>query len=172
LTRVSPTCARANRVATLAELRPEATSIDEDAALVDYTFEEQGRIGLDADQVRHVHSSTGHLPKAGLQARPGRVVGERYQQIQVGAGILVAARLRTVENRQSHPTLGTKRPSKIGEQPPVSAKVIALTRGQTQPARTGATGVDSALSHRPTQRSLVDIELVRQPLDRSHGSAS
>lgn len=125
---MSASCAGADRVSTLAKLQPQAISIDEDAALVEHAFEEKGGTSLNPVQVGHIHPATRHLLKAGLQAQPGRIVGERHEHVQVGAGVLVAPRLRTVENGQPHPTLGTKRPSKTGEKPPMSTKVFLLPR--------------------------------------------
>ncbi len=165
---VGTPAAGANRAAPPLQLRPLAIPIDKDAALVENAIEKQRSAGLNPLKTSDVHSPSGHILKARAQARTSRVAGERYEQIQIGALVLVATCQRAVEDSQPNPPLDAERAAKSGQELPVSAKVLVLPRLQAQPAWTGAPGADGPLRHGATKRALVGAEIVCKLLERSH----
>lgn len=84
--------AGANRAATFAQLHPLTIPVDEDAPLVEDTIQKEWGVRLNPLETSDIHSASGHILNARTQARASDVVGERYEQIQIGALVLVATR--------------------------------------------------------------------------------
>jgi two-component system sensor histidine kinase UhpB len=160
--------AGANRAATLAQLRPLTIPVDEDAALVENTIQEERGACLNPLEKRDIHPASGHSLNARAQACAGNVTSERYEQIEIGTLVLVATRQRAVEDSQPNPTLKAKSAAKSSQELPVGVKVLVLPHLQTQPAGTGAPRADGPLRHRTTKRALVGTEIACKLLERSH----
>ncbi len=86
--------ASADRTVTLAQQAPLSVTVDEDAALVEDPIQKQRRIGLHPLQASDVNRTTGDTLQADGELEPcgGTIVGERDQQVDVGARVLVTAR--------------------------------------------------------------------------------
>jgi hypothetical protein len=153
------TGASTNPVVALAQQTPLPVTIDQDTALVEDPIQKQRRVGLHSLQLGNVNRTAGDALQADgeLKPRRGTIVGERDQQVDVGARVLVAARQRTVEHGQTHAVLIAQRTAKTGDERPVIGKVLALTRCKPQPSRSDPGSAQSALRSSPAQRALLDI---------------
>jgi hypothetical protein len=160
--------AGADRAPSFAQLYPLAISVDENATLVENAFQKKWRIRLDPVEASNIHPASGRILKAPERGHPGDVPGKRHEQIQIGAGVLVATRKRAVENSQSDHALGAKDATKLSQDLPVAAQVLVLAGIQTQPARSRAPPADGPLCHCPAQRPLVDVQTACQVLNRPH----
>jgi hypothetical protein len=84
--------AGANRAAAIVQLHPLTIPVDENATLVENTIQKERGVRLDPLETSDIHSAFGHIFNARTQARASDVVGERYEQIQIGTLVLVATR--------------------------------------------------------------------------------
>ena len=90
--------ASSNRASTFVKVAPLPVPVDEDAPLIQNAIQKERRAFLDPPQKGDVNSATGDLHQAGGQrARPERSLASgRYQQVEVGASVLVAPRERAI----------------------------------------------------------------------------
>jgi len=160
--------AGANRAAALAQLRPVAVPVDQDAALVQDAVEKKRCVCLNPVEVSQINLASGRPLKTAPQIHSDRVARERHKQVQIGARIVIPPRKRAIENYQSNSTLGAESPAKTCQERPVRAKVLDLPRSQAQLAWTGAPSMEASLRHRATQGALVNPQIVCQLLDRRH----
>ena len=93
-------------------------TVDQDATLVEDPVQKQRRIGLHALQVGDVNLTAGDWFQADGELEPcrGTLVGERDQQVEVRARVLVAPRQRTVEHGKANIVLGAERAVKVSNQ--------------------------------------------------------
>lgn len=164
---------RPDRTTALTQPVPLPIPVDDDATLVEDTVEKERRSFLDSCEVGDVDMPTRDTRQIGSQGIPGREMlsGDRDQQVQVRARVLVTASQRAVDHGEAHVAASSQSPPKIREKPPVGQQVLALAGCQPQPPRPSSTGTQSPLGCRPSERALLGTEIPRQLLNRSHNEA-
>ena len=118
-----------DRVVALTQQTPLPVTVDQDTSLVKDPVQEERRVGLHPLQMGDVDRTAGDplQPDGELEPRRGAIVGERDQQVEIRARILVASCQRAIEHGKANALLRAECPAKPGEKGPMNAKVLALT---------------------------------------------
>lgn len=139
--------AGANRPAAVTKLLPAPVTVDENAPLVEDLTQKKRSIRIDQREIRDVDSAPGHGLQVGrkLGAVRRTMVGERDQEVEVRASVLLATGNRAVEQGEANTTLGAQGLTKPCEQLPVVTQVLALARGKAKPPRSRAMTAQGSL---------------------------
>jgi hypothetical protein len=109
---------------------PLPVAVDQDTPLLKDTIQKKRRPGLDSLKKGDVDPAAADLLKADGQpnTRQGTIIGKGDQQVHVRSRVLLAPRERAIKHRQANPVLGTEGTAKGGDERPMDAEVLALTR--------------------------------------------